>query len=69
MAQKGLRQVVFTNLVGLGLFRNRKIAKAAKTSRLAGVPVRSGVKAGKMHDFGSGHGFNPPGADPGGLFG
>ena len=47
---------------------NRKIAKAAKPRRVTGVPVRSGVKAGKLHDFGSGHGFNPPGQDPGGLF-
>ena len=31
---------------------NREIVKAR---RVAGVPVRSGVKAGKMHDFGSGH--------------
>jgi hypothetical protein len=47
---------------------SRKIVKAAQPRRVAGVPVRSGVKAGKMHDFGSGHGFNPDGRDPGGLF-
>ena len=46
MARRGPRQVVLANLVGLGLFRNRKIAKAAKTRRLAGMQVRSGVKAG-----------------------
>ena len=49
---------------------NRKGNKEiVQSRRVAGVPVRSGVKAGKAHDFGSGHGFNPPGADPGGLFG
>jgi hypothetical protein len=47
---------------------NRKIVKAAKPRRVTGVPVRSGVKVGRAHDFGSGHGFNPRGRDPGGLF-
>ena len=30
---------------------SEKIAKAAKTRRVAGVQVRSGVKAGRMTDF------------------
>ncbi len=53
---------------------NRKIVKAAQPRRVAGVPVRSGVKAGRMHDFGSGHQhFGEPGrpggpGGPGGLF-
>ena len=49
-------------------FDRKKIVKAAQPRRVAGVPVRSGIKAGKLHDFGSGHGFNPEGKDPGGLF-
>jgi len=32
---------------------NRKIVKAAQPRRVAGVPLRSGVKAGKYHDIGS----------------
>ena len=44
---------------------NSKIDKS-EPRRVAGVPVRSGVKAGKMHDFGSGHQhFGEPGK-PGG---
>ena len=35
---------------------NRKIVKAAQPRRVAGVPVRSGVKAGKLHE-----GFGKPG--------
>ena len=39
--------------------------KIVKVRRMAGVPVRSGVKAGRMHDFGK----DPGGLnDPGGLF-
>ena len=46
-------------------FESKKIDKAAKPRRVAGVPVRSGVKAGKLHDFGK----DPGGLnDPGGLF-
>ncbi len=45
-------------------FESKKIDKAAKPRRVAGVQVRSGIKAGRV-----GAGFNPPGADPGGLFG
>ena len=39
-------------------FESKKIDKAAKPRRMAGVPVRSGVKAGRVHDLGR---------DPGGL--
>ena len=39
-------------------FESKKIVEAAKRRRVAGVPVRSGVKAGRVHDFGR---------DPGGL--
>jgi hypothetical protein len=38
-------------------FERKKIDKAAKPRRVAGVPVRSGIKAG-VRDFGR---------DPGGL--
>ena len=31
----------------------KKIVKAAQPRRVAGVPVRSGVKAGKIHEFGT----------------
>ena len=31
---------------------NRKIVKAAQPRRVAGVPVRSGVKAGKVRHMG-----------------
>lgn len=51
---------------------NRKIVKAAQPRRVAGVPVRSGVKAGRMTDFQKemlgGGGSGRPG-DPGGLRG
>ncbi len=39
---------------------NRKIVKAAQPRRVAGVPVRSGVKAGLRDPGGL--------SDPGGLF-
>jgi hypothetical protein len=29
---------------------SKKIVKAAKPRRVAGVPVRSGVKAGRLHE-------------------
>ncbi len=45
---------------------NRKIVKAAQPRRVAGVPVRSGVKAGLR---GPGGPRDPGGmSDPGGLF-
>lgn len=47
---------------------NRKVDRKEQPHRAAGMPVRSGVKAGRMHDFGSGHGYNPSGRDPGGIF-
>ena len=31
---------------------SKKICKAAKLRRVAGVQVRSGVKAGRVHDLG-----------------
>jgi len=43
---------------------NRKIVKAAQPRRVAGVPVRSGVKAG-IEMFGPGG----PGPEKPGLFG
>ena len=45
--------------------------KIIKVRRMAGVPVRSGVKAGKIHEFGGPRGgeLGKPGkpGDPGGL--
>ena len=44
---------------------NKKIVESAKKSRIAGIQIQSGVKAGRVHDFGR----DPGGAsDPGGLF-
>jgi len=54
---------------------SKKVLKAAQPRRVAGVPVRSGVKAGKIggiHEFGAPGKpeFGGPGGpgDPGGLF-
>lgn len=45
--------------------KSKKLDRTAKQSHIAGIQIRSGVKAGKLHDFGK----DPGGAnDPGGLF-
>ena len=36
-------------------FESKKVLKAAKSRRVAGVQVRSGVKAGGIHGHAGGH--------------
>lgn len=44
----------------------KKTVKTTRTRRVAGMPVRSGLKAGRNQDFGSGiHDFGRPGRDLG----